>query len=380
MHLLFKFVVSLGRGVPLRNFIVLPMRIVVTAALCHGWFQDFFLSHENLAMGANGFCEVICRVLDKMFLWSQVSGRKFPRHLCLQADNTVAQAKNHIVGGFLALLVGSGRLASVTLNFLLVGHTHEDVDQVFALLCRRVLLRTSWETLEDLQSLIAAGMCTGSRSEVHYLNVVGDFEGWLDAANSTQTNCWGTRRGIEAPHSFIYKRRCDLTAAETRAVEDERQRSAVMLRLAPDPHDVFCCVKTYMKDLSLQQAPVMVLPKQRCQNVVSRSPVERVGVEISGARQEALLRLAEFCGSAQCGYLRARQAIRDLIASAGAPPPLQPYPWLSHAPAQDYEPIEQTANLYFNHLPQTSWKMLANFRRRAAAAAAVPPAVAEGEL
>ena len=63
------------------------------------------------------------------------------RHLVLQADNTPAQTKNGIVGAFAALLVSRHLFNTVTVNFLMVGHTHEDVDQAFAILVSQVIRR-----------------------------------------------------------------------------------------------------------------------------------------------------------------------------------------------------------------------------------------------
>ena len=51
-----------------------------------------------------------------------------PRILVIQADNTTAQTKNSKVATFLAWLVASGKFDAAVLNFLLVGHTHEDID------------------------------------------------------------------------------------------------------------------------------------------------------------------------------------------------------------------------------------------------------------
>jgi hypothetical protein len=55
----------------------------------------------------------------------------FPRQLVIQSDKTVAQAKNQHVAMFPALLVSRGLFLSVNLMFLVVGHTHEDIDMFF---------------------------------------------------------------------------------------------------------------------------------------------------------------------------------------------------------------------------------------------------------
>ena len=58
-----------------------------------------------------------------------------PKHLVIQADNTTSQCKNGHVAALLSQLVAMRKYATVTMNFLMVGHTHEDVDQMFGLLC-----------------------------------------------------------------------------------------------------------------------------------------------------------------------------------------------------------------------------------------------------
>ena len=39
-------------------------------------------------------------------------------------------------------------------------------------------------------------------------------------------------------------------------------------RSLSESEDVYCCVKTYMRDTSLQQAPVLVLPAERHERLV----------------------------------------------------------------------------------------------------------------
>jgi hypothetical protein len=52
-----------------------------------------------------------------------------PRKLYLQFDNCVRENKNRFVFGALALLVHWGIFDEVEVGFLLVGHTHDDIDQ-----------------------------------------------------------------------------------------------------------------------------------------------------------------------------------------------------------------------------------------------------------
>ena len=85
-------------------------------------------------MGRQLFCEVLCRALDQVLDMSKKTGRPMPRQLVIQSDNTTAQAQNFVVSVFLAYLVAKGYFSSATLNFLTVGHRHEDVDRLFAMI------------------------------------------------------------------------------------------------------------------------------------------------------------------------------------------------------------------------------------------------------
>jgi hypothetical protein len=77
--------------------------------------------------GANAFCEVLARTLERVWAICRETGRAFPRHLIVQSDNTVAQAKNSVANMFLASLVARNKFTTANLFYLLVGHTHEDV-------------------------------------------------------------------------------------------------------------------------------------------------------------------------------------------------------------------------------------------------------------
>ena len=79
-------------------------RVVVTAALAHGHVTAFFLAPDELTHGADAYCEVLCQVVDEI---TKARGPQLPKHLVLQVDNTVAQAKNGFVGTFCAYLVGN---------------------------------------------------------------------------------------------------------------------------------------------------------------------------------------------------------------------------------------------------------------------------------
>ena len=61
-------------------------------------------------------------------------GGKLPPVLRIQADNCGRENKNQYMFVFCAVLVGLRYFVEVYLSFLLVGHTHEDIDQRFSVI------------------------------------------------------------------------------------------------------------------------------------------------------------------------------------------------------------------------------------------------------
>ena len=49
-----------------------------------------------------------------------------------QLDNTVSENKNNHLMGTLAAMVARGIMRTATLCFMMVGHTHIQIDQVFS--------------------------------------------------------------------------------------------------------------------------------------------------------------------------------------------------------------------------------------------------------
>lgn len=348
-------------------------RSVLTAALVHGWFHYLGVAHDCLSHGEDAFCEVLVRTLDLVRNQCRVQGRRFPVHLVIQSDNTTAQAKNSLVGCFLAHLVGANKFATAVLNFLIVGHTHEDPDQWFAAIVALVLKKFRWETPQDLIRLLQEHLPQTVPDEstlyVEEVQAVRRFGKWLDPQCVTLHHAFATRDGIEAPHSFTYKRRSDLTFEERRLFEGHVQgsaRAAGYTRANGNSDDVFCLVKTYMRDKRLQQPPVLVLPVDRRDRATTRQPDSAVGPSVSAERSNELKQMASLLEKPRFGYLRAAAAMLKLASCTAGAADANPDPprsaWMCDPPIRQ-EPVFDTQNEYFGHLPETSWHLLVTFHK-----------------
>lgn len=112
--------------------------VTIMGGLDHGRRAFVYPSCTNLRQGSNVTIEVIFRMLMHRleFQPSPIT------HLSVQLDNTVKQCKSKYLLGFLGLLVlRNPTIEEITLSFLPVGHTHEDIDQLFSKIAHRLVGR-----------------------------------------------------------------------------------------------------------------------------------------------------------------------------------------------------------------------------------------------
>ncbi len=86
-----------------------------------------FLMTEEHETGANHIVEALHR-----FLTGKAQTGALPPTLHVQADNCTRENKNRYIMGYFEFLIAKGVFQEVRISFLPVGHTHEDIDQVFS--------------------------------------------------------------------------------------------------------------------------------------------------------------------------------------------------------------------------------------------------------
>ena len=93
------------------------------------------------------------------------------------------------------------------------------------------------------------------------LSAIRDFQKWMTPLDRCVWNCFANRQGIEAPHAFSFKLGCDLSQSDRAWLSPASGSLDVS-------EDVYCCVKTYMRDTQLQQEPMLILPAGRDEQLV----------------------------------------------------------------------------------------------------------------
>ena len=137
---------------------------------------------ETLPGGANITATILCDVLRRIYALVPAAKEII---LYVQADNCT-ENKNKVVFAVEEILLKiamqeKGVKLRFENNYLLVNHTHEDIDQVFK--CIADLIRNiDTITVEELRAAIAKlNMKAGQFLEQIFLNCAYDFHGLLDA-------------------------------------------------------------------------------------------------------------------------------------------------------------------------------------------------------
>jgi hypothetical protein len=138
-----------------------------------------------------------------MHVIADVRRRKgqLPLTLRIHADNTTHENKNIYMFALCAVLVGLGYFQEVQLGFLIVGHTHEDIDQCFSIISN-TLKRTNIDSLKELLELVEKGTSYAEAfMSARHLENVRDWKSFITPHLLIGGN---TLTGITFPHHMRF--------------------------------------------------------------------------------------------------------------------------------------------------------------------------------
>ena len=113
---------------------------------CHVWMDAHYKHNSNQVMTS------IMKVLDDVKIQR---GTLLPT-LHIQADNCSRENKNKYMFAFCACFVALENFREVRLSFLIVGHTHYDIDQRFSVISN-ILKRQDILSLKQMLAQIEIG-------------------------------------------------------------------------------------------------------------------------------------------------------------------------------------------------------------------------------
>lgn len=176
-------------------------RLHILGFIVHGWARGFTVSHADTPKGSSVTVEVLSWLLTKL---KGLGVELLTTHVHIQLDNTSSSNKNNCLLQWMGLLVSTKAVASCTANFLRVGHTHEDVDQMFGDLARWVLkkLRVAQNLCDFTASLWAFAETANWPHEEHcFVQRFDLVRGWKNFLANIRKSVSGIG-GPGAPHVF----------------------------------------------------------------------------------------------------------------------------------------------------------------------------------
>jgi hypothetical protein len=129
-------------------------KLGVHGIINHGLKKRYVYLHQGqFGCGPDFAISILHQHLRHVLLWP---GAYRPSNLYLQFDNCSRENKNKYMLAYCHWLVANKVFHSITMSFLPVGHTHEDVDQMFSGFVSGMHKQPHVNTVEDF----IAGLCT----------------------------------------------------------------------------------------------------------------------------------------------------------------------------------------------------------------------------
>jgi len=191
-----------------------PMMHTTAARLADGTTY-YYLNYDNIAKDGSFIPNVVLRTVSKIL--QARSGKPLPEVMYLQLDNTARENKNRYVFSFLSLLVQKKIFKKIKVNFLPVGHTHEDVDQGFSVVSGLVKERRPRSPSEMVSLLRSIPKVAG----VDVITDVLDTKAWL-------LGCWHEKSLTD--FSQCLQARFSLTPKSTTGVSSQGSLCSIQMR------------------------------------------------------------------------------------------------------------------------------------------------------
>jgi hypothetical protein len=155
----------------------------------HGLGTYFYPLDSTIACGSRQTCHALSDALAHVAT-SAYRDSELPKTLFLQLDNCGSDNKNRFFFGFLSSLVANGTFDTIVCSFLIVGHTHEDIDQIFSVITSYMKGKV-YLTFADFDETLRNAYHSSSPTEtdnnragnnvyVRRTKTIGDYAGWVE--------------------------------------------------------------------------------------------------------------------------------------------------------------------------------------------------------
>ncbi|CAH1252417.1 Hypp9281 [Branchiostoma lanceolatum] len=143
----------------------------ITGAIVHGRNTYALIDLSQYPHDSNLAMNSLLHILV-----SEANNGPLPPTLNVQVDNCGRENKNRFFLGLMAFLVKTDYFEEITVNFLMVGHTHEDVDAVFSQFSHK-LDRKDAKTTSELEEVLKSSF--HPEPKVEQFVAIWDIKNWL---------------------------------------------------------------------------------------------------------------------------------------------------------------------------------------------------------
>ena len=147
----------------------IAVHVVGCLVFNHRLRAKVYLNYPNVHNDSNLTIHVIQDVLNE---WEG----DLPPVLYLQLDNTSRENKNKFLMAYLHMLVERGVFKKIKVGFLMVGHTHDQIDQMFSRFSVKLNKRRAYR-LETLEEILMDSY--RPKPEIKFVLKVGDFRKYV---------------------------------------------------------------------------------------------------------------------------------------------------------------------------------------------------------
>ena len=158
----------------------------LTAVYYHGKGRGthIYPSSSYVFGGSNWTIQCLMKSLVSEAANAKAKNSALPRTWFVQMDNAVGDNKNKFVFGFFSTMVVKGIFDTIVVSFLLVGHTHEDIDQLFSQLAahlKSIGVHLSLEELDELLRSLHAELDRQNQKDITVtrLRATGDYKEFM---------------------------------------------------------------------------------------------------------------------------------------------------------------------------------------------------------
>ena len=180
----------------------------VLAILAHGHATFLYPRVPWVPGGSSFTIQCLSYALETLSKSETYKDNGLPPDLFLQMDNCSGENKNKYVFGWGATLVEDGVFETISFSFLLVGHTHEDIDALHSRISRHLAKKPIFSLQEFDELLESALKSKKSRKDhltmpaetkvfVKRFNGTADFKRLLDPCVDDKLN------GLKVPLCFL---------------------------------------------------------------------------------------------------------------------------------------------------------------------------------